>query len=240
MEKIDLRLINPRDFDGVVLAPQEILSWFDNENAYWGYDGEPSAAKAHAELTSGLCSDGFFDCLQVLRYPNIAEILGRQLFWRLTAPGWVKPGEVDWVVSSSYAAITFGHEVAKALGAVFMLAEKDQNDPAGKKMSWRRMTIPADAKILQVEELITTSGTFKEVRRAVEEGNAVKPVDFISAVGVLIHRPSKLPIEYEGRKVVAVIEKEIRNFDPKECPYCKAGSPRYRPKTHWSELTGKK
>jgi len=241
MGKINLRLLDPRDYEDKILAPEEILSWFDAEDAYWAYEGEPSPTKAHAELTSGLCSDGFFDCLLVLRYPNIAEILGQQLFRRLTEGGWLRPEEVkvDWVVSSSYAAITFGHEVAKAFGAIFMLAEKDQSDPFGKKMSWRRMTIPAEAKVLQVEELITTSGTFKEVRRAVEEGNAIKPVNFISPVGALVHRPPKLPIEYDGRKVVAVIEKEIRAFDPKECPYCASGSRRYRPKTHWKELTGK-
>lgn len=241
MEKIDLRLINPRDYDGVVLRAEEILLWFDNENAYWAYQGEPSPEKAHAELTSGLCSDGFFDCLLVLGYPNVAEILAQQLVFRLAANTGIKKFGIDWVISSSYAAITFGHEVAKALGAIFMLAEKDQADPKGKKMIWPRRTIPAGARILQAEELITTSGTFKEVRRAVEEGNAVKDINFIPTVAALVHRPSELPIEYDGRQVVAVIEKEIQNFDPKkgECRYCNVGSPRYRPKTHWKELTGK-
>lgn len=234
MEKIDLLKLNPRDFDQIALPKGDILPWFENEDAYWIYEGEPSPERAHAELTSGLCSDGFFDCLLVLRYPNIAEILARQLAVRLQTIG-----KVDWVVSSSYAAITFGHEVAKALGAIFMLVEKDPADPKGKKMVWRRMNIPAGAKVLQVEELITTSGTFQEVRRAVEEDNAIKPVNFIPIVGALVHRPAKLPIEYDGRRVVTVIEKVIRNFDPKDCPYCAVGSPRYRPKMHWKELTGK-
>jgi orotate phosphoribosyltransferase len=236
MEKIDLLMLKPRDYDQITLIEEDILPWFENEDAYWVYEGKPSPEKAHAELTSGLCSDGFFDCLLVLRYPNIAEILARQLALRLQTE---KIGKVDWVVSSSYAAITFGHEVAKALGAIFMLVEKDPTDPNGKKMAWRRMTIPAGARVLQVEELITTSGTFQEVRRAVEESNAIKPVNFISTVGALVHRPAKLPIEYDGRRVVAVIEKAIRNFDPKDCPYCAVGSPRYRPKMHWKELTGK-
>ncbi len=238
MEKIDLRLINPRDYDDMALALQEILLWFDNENAYWVYQGESSSEKAHAELTSGLCSNGFFDCLLVLRYPNVAEILARQLVLRLENMG-IKKFDVDWVVSSPYAAITFGHEVAKGLGAIFMCVEKDPADPKGKKMTWPRMTIPAGARILQVEELITTSGTFKEVRRAVEEGNVVKDINFIPTVAALVHRPSELPIEYDGRKVVAVIEKAIQAFEPKACPYCKADSPRYRPKTHWAKLIGK-
>jgi hypothetical protein len=239
MDKIDLWRLNPRDYESKNLTSEEILAWFENEDAYWSYQEEPNPGRPHAELTSGLCSDGFFDCLQVLRYPNIAEILARQLRQRIMLREHMIPlyGHL-WVVSSSYAAITLGHEVAKAMKAIFMMAEKDEKDP--KKMVWRRMTIPDTVRVLQVEELVTTSQTFQEVRRAVEEGNAVKPVNFIPTVGALVHRPPKLPVDYNGRRVVALIEKEIRVYKPEECPYCAVGSPRYRPKTHWLELTGKK
>lgn len=235
MEKIDLRALDPRDYRKQVMTPSQVLALFENEDACWFYQGEPCSERPHAELTSGLCSNGFIDCLRVLRYPNIAEVLGFQLA-RLLRDMKVRP---DWVVSSAYAAITFGHEVAKAMKAIFMLAEKDPQDPQAKRMVWRRMTIPTGARVLQVEELITTSGTFQEVRRAVEEGNAEKPVVFISDVGALVHRPPKLPIEYGDRRVIALIEREIQAFKPEECPYCKIGSTRYRPKTHWRELTGK-
>ena len=241
MRKIDLRLINPRDYDDKTITPEEILSWFANEDAFWAYEGNPSPKKAHAEITSGLCSNGFFDCLRVLRYPNIAEILGQQLARRLIRNGWLSPRQVDWMVSSAYAAITFGHEVAKAFGAIFMNTEKDPKDP--KKQIWQRMTIPAGARIFQAEELVTTSGTFQEVERAVNEGNK-EYVSFWSPVGALVHRPPKLPTVYKGmhggRQVVALVEKEIRVYKPEECPYCAVGSPRYRPKTHWAELIGKK
>jgi len=238
MEKIDLWRLNPRNYDDKILSPEEILDWFANEDAYWVYEGEPSPEKSHAELASGLCSNGFFDCLQVLRYPNVAEILARQLMQRLFTAEHMIPLYGDgWVVSSSYAAITFGHEVAKVMKAIFMMAEKDPADP--KKMVWRRMTIPNTARVLQVEELITTSGTFQEVRRAVKEGNAVKPINFISTIGALVHRPPKLPVDYNGRRVVALIEKEIQVFEPEKCPYCAVGSPKYKPKMNWEKLTKK-
>jgi len=110
-------------------------------------------------------------------------------------------------------------------------------------MVWRRMIIPSGAHVFQIEELITTSGTFQEVYRAVHEGNSVKP-NFWGPVGALVHRPPKLPTVYQsefgGRQVVALIEKEVRVYKPEECPYCAVGSSRYRPKTHWAELTEKK
>lgn len=226
--------LNPRDFEGKILTEEEILHWFDLCDAFWMHDGDP--AKPHAELTSGLCSNGYFNCPEVLKYPNLCEILAWQLTRKLREHGIY---EVDWVIGSPYAAITFSYEVAKALGAVHGFAEKDPQDPTGKRMVWQRMNIPEGSTVLQIEELITTGHTFLEARRAIEEGNEGK-VNFLPIVGALFHRPPKLPADYGEIKVVALIEKEIWAVDPKDCPLCKAGSSRHRPKTHWKELTGKR
>jgi len=235
MEKT-FRHINPRESDIKILSEEDFLKWFDLCDAAWVHDGNPK--KPHAELTSGMCSNGFFDCMRVLKYPNLAEILAKQLAKRLEY-GHYLPVQPDWVIGSAYAAITFSYEVAKALGAIHGFVEKDPADPKGKKMLWARMKIPVGSHVLQVEELVTTSGTFQEVRRAVEEGNG-EPVNFLPVVGVLVHRPPKLPVDYGDRKVVALIGRAIWAVDPKDCPLCKGGSIRYRPKTHWAELTGKK
>lgn len=238
---------DPRYYDDKVLTPEEILGWFDICDAGWIHDGD--SKKPHAELSGGKCSNAFFDCLRVFSYPSLCEILARQIVRKLENKlriyypkvDWVATffytgPKVDWVVSSSYAAITFGHEVAKALGAKFGFTEKDPTDP--KKQVWQRFTIPKDSNILQAEELITTSGTFQEVRRAVREGNS-EPVNFLPVVGTLIHRPPKLPVDYDGTTVVSLIERQIWAVEQKDCSLCAAGSPRYRPKTHWIELTGK-
>jgi len=240
MEKKLLRWISPSEYEDKILTSKEILSWFDICDAAWVHDGNP--AKPHAELTSGMCSNGFFDCVRVLCHPNLSEILARQLVKRLLR---VDLKHVDYVIGSAYAAKTFSYEVARALREFYGFSvlhgflEKDPTDPKGKKMLWARMKIPAGADVLQVEELMTTSGTMMEVRRAVQEGNG-EPVNFLSLVGALVHRPPKLPVDYGDRRVIALIEKEIWAVDPKDCPLCLAGSVRYRPKTHWAELTGKR
>jgi orotate phosphoribosyltransferase len=233
MKKTNLLEIYPGDYEWKILPQEWILHWFDICDAAWIHDGDPK--KPHAELTSGLCSNGFFDCMRVLKYPNLNEILGHQLAQLLRREGVEK---VDWVIGSPYAAITFSYEVAKTLGAIHGFVEKDPTDPKGKRMLWQRMRIPAGSYVLQVEELITTSGTMTEVWRAVEEGNG-EPVNILPIVGALVHRPPKLPVDYGNREVVALIEKEIWAVEP-PCPLCKAGSVRYRPKTHWPELTGKR
>lgn len=233
------RLIDdPRHYDDKVLSPEDILSWFDVYDAVWVRDDSDPGAP-HVELSGGKCSNGFFDCMRVLCNPKLCEILALQLVRKLKEAGIEK---VDWVIGSPYAAITFSHEVAKGFNAVHAFTEKDPRviptDPKRKGMLWQRMQIPKDVNVLQTEELITTSGTFTEVRRAVNQGNH-EPIKWLPVVGTLVHRPPKLPVDYDGIEVVPLIETEVWAVEQKDCPLCKIGSPRYRPKGNWKKLTGK-
>lgn len=234
MNLSDLLDLKPCDFKDRDISAYEILSWFDACDAYWMHSGNPS--DPHAELTSGMCSNGFFDCLRVLKYVNLSEILANELACRIRSA--IGDQKVDWVIGSPMAGITFGYAVARALGAsIFMFTEKD---PAKKgKMLWNRLAIPEGDTVLQIEELTTTSKTLNAVQEAVDIGNP-NPVNWLPFIGILVHRPPELPVNYYGsRKVVALIKKEIWAVEPSECQLCKAGSVRYRPKTHWRELTGK-
>ena len=228
-EKLILQL-NPRDFEGKILPQSRLIKWLQSCDAFWIHDGDPK--KPHAQLTSGLCSNGFFDLTRVLCYPNINEILARQIIGLLQSEGIRR---VDWVVGSAYAGITLSYQVARILRVCHGFVEKDPNDPEGKKMVWHRLTIPAGAKVLQVDEVITTLGTILEQRRAIEEGNK-ETVNFLSFVGSILHRPPQLPVDYGAIRVVAPIEVEVWAKKPKDCPLCQVGSKRLRPKTHWQEL----
>jgi len=224
----------PHAYDQRTIEQETVLEWFNILDAGWTYSG--NSADPHAELTSGKCSNAYFDSPRVLKYPNLNELLAKQLVQKLRENG-ITADKVDWVIGSAYAAITFSYEVARVLRAIHGNTEKDPTDPKGKRMVWQRLAIPDGANVLQIEELTSTSGTFQEVRRAVEQGNP-EPVNFLSEIGILIHRPPKLPVDYGDRKVVALVEKEVWAVEP-PCSLCKAGSPRYRPKSHWRELTGK-
>lgn len=232
MSEKDLLQIEFKDFGPEGPSEKEILDIFAACDAAWIHGGDPK--KPHAELTSGLCSNGFFDCLRVLKFPNLSEILASALADKINANISLPP---DWVVGSAYAAITFSCDVAGFLYAVHGFTEKDPANP--KAQIWSRLKIPAGANVLQVEELITTLHTVNAVRQAIEQGNG-ESVNFLPVVGTIIHRPPKLPADYGERKVIALLEKEIWAVEQKDCPLCKAGSLRYRPKTHWAELTGKK
>ena len=213
------------------MTEQEILGFYQKAGAVWffNYNGDPKAP--HAELTSGLCSDGYVNSAPVLSDPPTVQILG---FWMTQRLAKRNVGKVDWVVGSAYAAITFSFEVARQLGARHGFVEKDPANP--KKMVWNRLTIPGNAEVLQCEELITTLGTTMEVRRAVDEGNP-EPVRWLPDVATAIHWPNK----FQGGliDVISLVAREVQSWKPEECPLCAAGSPRLRPKQNWAELTGK-
>ena len=237
LETYGIKGLNPDDFIGVDLSQKEILMILEACDAVWIHDGDPR--KPHVELTSGLCSNAYFNLSKVLQYPNIVQILAHQLTRKLSEKG-ITWSEVDWVVGSPYAAITFSFEVARQLGVLHGFCEKAKEDP--KKMVWKRFEISEGQRVLQVEELITTSSTFRKVRKAIEEGNPLK-VEFLPIIGTIVHRPPKLPVEYEidreKIKIVALVEKEVFATQPEKCPLCKKGSKRLRPKENWKELTRK-
>lgn len=233
----DLKFVlNPSTYEDEVFSEEVILEWFKILDAYWIHSGDPK--DPHAELTSGWCSNGFFDCLRVLKYINLSDILANQLGKKIRSimgSQWV-----EWVIGSPMAGITFAHDLARAIGAPLnMCVEKDPSDSKGKKMLWNRMNIPPNVPVLQIEELTTTAKTLNEVEMAIKDGNG-NEVNFVPYVGILVHRPPHLPVDFYGkRKVIALIEKQIWAFPPEECTLCKQGSKRLRPKTHWKELTGK-
>lgn len=232
----DLKILSPELFKDKILAEEVILDIFAILGAYWAHSGDPK--DPHVELTSGKCSNGFFDCLRVLKYVNLSDILANQLAIKIRSA--IGSEQVDCVIGSPMAGITFSHDVARSLGApISVFVEKNPEDP--KKMLWKRdgMFISAEANALQVEELITTAQTLNEVKKAIEEGNP-DPVTFLPIIGALVHRPSKIVREYGDRQLVALVEKEVWNASPDECSLCKKGSKRVRAKTHWAELTGKK
>lgn len=214
------------------LPEEAILDIYRGCDAVWFFNYESDPKAPHVELVSGRCSDGYINSMPVLADPLMTRALASELIARL------RPHEIQdvtWVVGSAYAAITFSYEVARQLGVRHGFVEKDPENP--KKMLWQRLTIPRGSVLLNCEELITTRLTTLAVRAAITRGNA-EPVIFHPVIATAIYRPAELD-DPAGDNIVALVRRAIKNWEPGECPLCRAGSPRFRPKTHWRELTGR-
>ena len=228
--------LRPGDFRDIDLTQEDILHWLTLAEAGWMHNGDPRMP--HAELASGMCSNGFFFCRKLLRFPNVNEILAHQLARKLIADCCLTGG-VGAVVGSPYSSITLAGEMAKEFFAIHGIPEKDPKDPNGKKMVWKE-ELPAGTRVLRVEELITTTGSTLETTLAIQATNPW-PVTFLPVIGALVHRPPTLPVDYWGMRIVPLVQIKVWAVPPEKCELCRQGSVRVKPKSNWALLTaGKK
>lgn len=224
----DLRHLGPVHSAGAYINQAEFEHMLKLVNGFWLHDGDPTAP--HAELTSGLCSDGFINTLLLLKFPKVCELLAEDLAAAYLKRGIRKP---DWVIGSDHAAATLSYEVAKQLGAKHAFTEKRQVGRE-KFQDWKRETIGPDELVLQAEELVSTTSTLEQVHDGIIAGNA-NPVRFADVSLCLVHRSPDY--EFAGKPIVYLFHYDIHQWEPDRCPLCAAGSERLRPKTHWAELT---
>lgn len=225
-----LKQLRASDFGDVStgrsLSPEEIDHILGLCDALWLHSGDPSAP--HAELTRGMCSDGFVDVLRALSFTNVCRIMGLMMARKARE----RLDRVDWVIGSDHAAVALSHSVGTWLCARHDSTEKGP----GKTQLWNRFTIAPGEVVLQVEELVTSTRTLQAVRNGIRQGNPEK-VEFAPLVMTLVHR-SKVH-EIEGSPIFHLVHYDIKTWDPEVCPLCAAGSRPLRPKQNWRKLTGR-
>lgn len=215
--------------DAKLITSESVFAWCDAIWIYRGFEDEP-----HALLASEKHSDGYINLNAVLQFPNLCAILAKDLIKELGEHG-ITTGNVDAVVSSSFAALTLGQEVARQLEAMFVFTEKE-----GDEQKWTgRFEVPEGTRILQVEELITTLGTTRKVKEAVWNSNpqvqSIK-IDGKTVVATVFYRPDNLAKTELDYQIIPLIQKEIHNWFSEECPLCKKGSPALKPKPNWQRF----
>ena len=134
----------------------------------------------HFELRSGLHSNRFFQCANVLRYPRIAGQLCDELVRRVK--GEMDLGAVDGVISPALGGILVGHEVARALDVKCVFAEKQEG-----KLVMRRFALKPGERYVVAEDVITRGGRVQETIDIVKAAGAE-----VAAVLVLVDRSAGL------------------------------------------------
>lgn len=185
--------------EGFIMDQNEVLEVLRSSGAL--LDG-------HFELRSGLHSDKFFQCANVLRYPRLAGRLCEELVKRLPA-GF----QADAVIAPAMGGLAVGHEVARALDVESIFAEKQDG-----KLVMRRFSIRKGARYIVAEDVITRGGRILETIDIVEAGGGI-----VAAVLVLVDRSGgKVTLMYP---LYSLLQLEPVTFEPAKCPLCKKGVP---------------
>ena len=169
----------------------------------------------HFELRSGLHSNRFFQCANVLRYPRIAGQLCDELVKRMSAA--LDVGKVDGVISPALGGILVGHEVARAMDVRCSFAEKQEN-----KLVMRRFNIKPGERYVVAEDVITRGGRVQETIDLVKAAGAE-----VVAVLVLVDRSAgQAKFDYP---TFSLLQMAPEVWQPSECPLCAEKRPFVHP-----------
>jgi orotate phosphoribosyltransferase len=168
--------------------------------------------EGHFKLSSGLHSPGFMQSALVLQHPREAEALGAALGSALRT---LNP---DIVMSPALGGIVIGQEVARALDVPAIFAERQD----GVLTLRRGFTLTPGARVLVIEDVVTTGGSTRETMEVATRAGGV-----VVGAGSIIDRSGGnqgLPVPYSALAQVA-----FPTYQPDACPLCAAGSTAIKP-----------
>lgn len=207
-------------------------------DALWIHSG--IARKPHAELTSGLHSNGFFNSEIVMENPRLLDEACMNLMQLIEADGTLHFNEIDRVVGPAMGAITFAHDMARkisfkksALCPCLRGYVEKVGDGRDAPMQFKRVSLREGERVLLVEDVITSGNSVQKAAQAVlDAGGVLHPV-----IIALVNRSGLT--EVDGRKIIALINRPILSWTPQECPLCKGGSQALKQpklKENWERL----
>ena len=186
----------------------------DTEEVMKKFEQAGAIQKGHFKLTSGVHSDTYIQCAQVMQYPgfmnNLCSELGKKF----------RGNDIDVIVGPAIGGIIMAHVMAQVLGpwvrAIFTEREN------GKMRLRRSFEIKEGEKVLVVEDVTTTGSSVREVIEIVKSRKGK-----VVGVGVLIDR-SGGRVNF-GVKTEKLLTVDIKTYLPEECPLCKKKIPLAKP-----------
>jgi len=163
----------------------------------------------HFLLSSGLHSGKYFEKFRILENPELV-----QMFSKMIAEHF-KNKQISIICGPTTGGVIIAYEVARQLGLKCIFAESKPNESG--RIIRRGFTIPDGAKILIVDDILTTGGSIKESVEALKSFPGA-----IIGISVLIDRSIE-PIKFvAGAEFFSCYKVPVENYQQEDCPLCKA------------------
>ncbi|MDX8410321.1 MAG: orotate phosphoribosyltransferase [Mariprofundaceae bacterium] len=182
----------------VIMRKQEILNHYENAGAL---------LHGHFVLSSGRHSARYLQSAKVLMFPKLAGELAGQLARLAQYP------ELDFVASPALGGLIIGHEVAKALDKPFIFTERQQ----GVMCLRRGFSLPDGARVLVVEDVVTTGGSVCECIEVLRTHGG-DPTQVLALVDRAPGVTDRFDLPFSS-----LVQLEVPTFAPDDCPLCAAG-----------------
>ena len=170
--------------------------------------------EGHFILSSGLRSPVFLQKMLVFQDPVRTERLARALAAAITA----RFGAVDLVVSPAVGGIIPGYETARALGCRAVFVERED----GQFQLRRGFAIPPGARIVMVEDIVTTGLSSRECLAAIR----THPGTLLGAACIIDRSGGKADV---GAPLVSLCQLDIPAYPADALPPELAAIPPVKP-----------
>jgi orotate phosphoribosyltransferase len=173
--------------------------------------------EGHFVLSSGRHSDQYIEKFDLLRQPRATSEVCRLIADRYRGQA------IDVVAGPTTGGVILAFEVARQLGIAAAYAERVTSGGPGREFR-RGTTFRPDARVLVVDDILTTGGSLRETLSALVR----QPVE-VADVAVLVDRSggeADLGVPY-----IALATVEIATWEPADCPLCRRGEPIVKPGT---------
>lgn len=188
------------------MTDDEILAEFRSADAL---------LEGHFILSSGLRSPRYLQCARVLMDARRAERLANAL------AATIRPDfrdAIDIVVSPAMGGVIIGHEMGRALGKPAMFLER----PDGVFHFRRGFALESGAKVLMVEDVVTTGLSSREAIAAVGEAGG----EVIAEAALVDRSGGKADL---GVPFFPLIRIDVPTYDPNALPPELAAIPAIKP-----------
>jgi len=175
--------------------------------------------RGHFILTSGRHSDVYFEKFRVLERPDVLTLLCGEIAEHH------RETPLDFVAGPTTGGIIIAFEVARLLGLPAVYIETEN----GVKTLRRGKTLPAGARGLVVDDVLTTGRSIIESEQAIQHAGGT-----VSAFGVLIDRASA-PLDLSA-PLFSSYKVSATSYAPDEVPDWLAEIPIVKPGTRSTEF----
>jgi len=160
--------------------------------------------EGHFILSSGLHSSKYIQCAKLLSFPNTAQKICKSLANKIKR----NYKKIDLILSPAMGGIIIGYEIGKLLKKETIFCERLN----GKFVLRRGFRIKKGAKVLIVEDVITTGKSSMECEKLIRKAKG-KALGFAS----IIDRSNKKTLKIK-KKIVSHLKIDVPTYSSSQIP----------------------
>jgi orotate phosphoribosyltransferase len=175
--------------------------------------------EGHFHLSSGRHSDRYFQCAQLFKYPDKAELVLSVVVDALRKDMRNGTLAIDAIVGPAIGGIVVAYELGRQLGLPAFFTERDDT---GKMTLRRGFSVSEGQRVLIAEDVVTTGKSSTEAAAVLEESGA----KIVALACVIDRRTDEVQLSwpiYPAAKVEAV------SWDATSCDLCRKNIPIDKP-----------